>query len=87
MIKNIELSKSTLESNTPPGSDGIPIFYVLPNIHEELDLVTFVGLLCQAVVHLLKIFKHMLTAYLSPAWNVCLRTLKIHLILLPKFTT
>ena len=37
VIKNIELSKSTRESITPPGSDRIPIFYVLPKIHKELD--------------------------------------------------
>ena len=35
--------------------DRIPIFYVVPKIHKELDskltLVTLVGLLSQAAVH------------------------------------
>ena len=37
VIRNIELSKSTLESITSPGSDIFLIFYVLPKIHKELD--------------------------------------------------
>ena len=37
MIKNIDLSKSKRESIILPGSDRIPIFYVLPKIHKELN--------------------------------------------------
>ena len=91
VIKTIELSKSIRESIIPPGSDRIPIFYVLPKIHKELDSELLLGYpgrpISQAVVHLLKIFQHMLISYLSPTWNRCLRTLRIHLILLQKFTT
>ena len=50
MIKNIELSKSTPESITSPGSDRIRIFYVLPKIHKELDSKLPLGYLGRPIV-------------------------------------
>ena len=37
MLKNIQISKSTLENISPSGNGRIPIFYVLPKIHKKLD--------------------------------------------------
>ena len=67
VLKNIQISESTRENISPSGNGRIPIFYVLPKIHKNLIqhflLVTLIGLLSQAVGHLLKIFQHILTVY------------------------
>ena len=49
----------------------------IKNQIQNFPLVTLVGLLSPAVVHLLKIFQHILTAYLSPTWNLWLRTFNV----------
>ena len=52
----------------------------------NFSLVTLVGILSQAVIHLLKIFQHMLTALKKPHMELLPPYVK-DLILLPKFTT